>query len=139
MYISYWLCFIGERCLSAHPFLLRLPCRLSEIFPCSRSETVKTWPYRNPARGLFSRSIGQYSQEKIERAELLETWTPLKLFLVSFYHLSLGILFLFMSRRFQFFAKEIVLLINISYGKVFFQTQGKEQDNFPWFRKVRVE
>lgn len=68
-------------------------------------------------------------------------WTSLslKLFLVSAYHPSPGVLFLSTSRGFQFLAKEIALLINISYGKVFFQTQGKEQDNFPWFRKVRVE
>lgn len=67
-------------------------------------------------------------------------WTsfPLKLFLVV-YHPSPRVLYLSMSRRFQFLAEEIALLINISYGKVFFQTQGKEQDNFPWFRKVRAE
>lgn len=146
--------FSGELWI-IHPFAV-----FSQRSICDPEVKVLKSVQQESSQGPFSVPIGQFLgsagwygfwnhswlnehalPRKAHRGQsFCERWTsfPLKLFLVV-YHPRLGVLYLSMSRRFQFLAEEIALLINISYGKVFFQTQGKEQDNFPWFRKVRVE
>lgn len=134
--ISYWFHFSRKPWLPGYPASLLL----------ATYSPIQKWSgYRlAPPTATQPRSPPPLSiPRRQQRPELLEMEAlPQAYFSVFFFFSIPTPTFFFLLCQgfflsFSFFPpEEIVPPINISYGKVFFEAQGKKRDNFPWFRKA---